>query len=339
MTNRTLGIAGTAKNTGKTTAMSALMAQLRRTRPDIRLAITSIGYDGEYLDNVTGLPKPRIEMREGDLAAVAERCLIYSRAKMEVLEKPGIMTAMGPLLIGRITRAGKLVVGGPNKRGEVRSVLKRLGELGAELTIVDGALGRIVPLCEVDALILSTGASRRTDIKRLAEETHAMTSILTLPELPPLGRAESVPAVLSQPDYEALKERLSALDSVYIQGILGGVYLTELSKEAEAFSGKRILFENPMALLPIGDPPQVLERIEAIRSAGVTLGVCKSVRLVAVTVNPYYPRFRYSKNYYEPAYVDKEALHAAIAGSVGSIPVFDVMQQGAAQLTERLFDG
>ena len=141
----TIGIAGTAKNTGKTTTMSAMIAELRKSHPQLRLALTSIGYDGEYLDNVTGLPKPRIEMQVGELAAVAEECLRYSRAKLEVLQKTDIMTAMGPILIGRVTKAGKLVVGGPNKRVELRRVLKMLAELGAGLTIVDGALGRIVP--------------------------------------------------------------------------------------------------------------------------------------------------------------------------------------------------
>jgi hypothetical protein len=57
-----VGIAGTAKNTGKTTTLSAIMGEARK-EPALVLGLTSIGYDGEGFDNVTGLPKPRIDVR------------------------------------------------------------------------------------------------------------------------------------------------------------------------------------------------------------------------------------------------------------------------------------
>ena len=68
-----IGFAGTAKNTGKTsTALHVL--QLCHEH-GLQVALTSIGYDGETMDNVTGLPKPRYWLEPGMLLATSERCL------------------------------------------------------------------------------------------------------------------------------------------------------------------------------------------------------------------------------------------------------------------------
>lgn len=337
MKYRSLGIAGTAKNTGKTTAMAAVMTGLRNTRPDIRLAVTSIGYDGEYLDNVTGLPKPRVEMRVGDLAAVASECLRFSRARLDILEETDIMTGMGRVLIGRVARAGKLVIAGANKRVELRRLLIRLAALGADLTIVDGALGRIVPLCEVDALILSTGASRRVEIDRLAAETRCMSDILTLPAIA-ADCSETVGPVLTDDDFAEFLAALSRADTVCVRGLMGGPYMERFAKDAESFRGKRVLFENPMVLLPAAEIEQVHANLTRLHEAGVSVGVLKSVRMLAVTINPYYPRYRFSRQDYEPAYVDKGALYEAIKRST-DIPVYNVFEHGVDGIVERLLEG
>jgi molybdopterin-guanine dinucleotide biosynthesis protein len=51
-----LGVLGTAKNTGKTTTLNALLKCLSEKL----LALTSIGFDGEDLDHITCLPKPNV---------------------------------------------------------------------------------------------------------------------------------------------------------------------------------------------------------------------------------------------------------------------------------------
>jgi len=57
-----VGIAGTAKNTGKTTTTSAILDELYNM--EIPIGLTSIGYDGEEIDNITRLPKPRLFVRK-----------------------------------------------------------------------------------------------------------------------------------------------------------------------------------------------------------------------------------------------------------------------------------
>ena len=63
MPSKVLGILGTSKNTGKTTTTSALL-EIANNK-NLSVGITSIGYDGEDIDNITGLPKPRIFAKRG----------------------------------------------------------------------------------------------------------------------------------------------------------------------------------------------------------------------------------------------------------------------------------
>ena len=71
-----IGIAGTAKNTGKTTALGALIREATSRR--LRVAVTGIGYDGEERDTITGLPKPRLDLPPGTIATTSEACLQVS---------------------------------------------------------------------------------------------------------------------------------------------------------------------------------------------------------------------------------------------------------------------
>ena len=91
-----LGIAGTAKNTGKTTVTAAIMDELRRR--GVPFYLTSIGYDGENLDNVTGLPKPKLPVQVGDIVATAEKCLLASTARFETLAQTGVNMTLRLLL-------------------------------------------------------------------------------------------------------------------------------------------------------------------------------------------------------------------------------------------------
>ena len=62
-----MAIAGIEKNAGKTTVLNYL---LQNSRKKVE-AITSIGYDGEEIDQVTATDKPRIYVSRGTLVATA----------------------------------------------------------------------------------------------------------------------------------------------------------------------------------------------------------------------------------------------------------------------------
>ncbi len=174
---KTIGFAGTAKNTGKTTA--ALHVLGLACEAGFRVALTSIGYDGEAIDNVTGLPKPRYQAPVGTLLATAESCLTSGggSAGCDVIHHTGIETGLGEVIIARVDRPGLVVLAGPNKRHELERILALLEEAGAELAIADGALNRLVPLLCADGLVLSTGAALEPDIPRLAEHLAALCDL------------------------------------------------------------------------------------------------------------------------------------------------------------------
>ena len=76
---RTLSLAGTCKNAGKTTVLGTLIGPPAQSAG---LALTSIGRDGESRDIVTDTPKPPIYVGRGALIATAGRLSYSARCPM-----------------------------------------------------------------------------------------------------------------------------------------------------------------------------------------------------------------------------------------------------------------
>lgn len=346
MKQLTLGIAGTAKNTGKTTTTRALLDHFHSR--GVTLGITSIGYDGERVDNITGLPKPRIHLDKGDLVAVSESCLPVSSARVKVLERTDITTPLGKIVCGRVMKEGLLVVAGPNQSGHLRVIRQWMQSQDAGLLIVDGALNRIAPMVETDGFILSTGASYTTDIDRLALETHSIGVICNLPgvvEVPEtvFNQGKSViwdrdcavtaglPASLFDPGCLAPVSGLFRdAAGLYCPGVISRQCL-ELLGELPLAPGTVFVFEDPVKIMLSGDVVSAHHFVEKVFEKGGRVGYRRPLSLVAVTVNPFYPSYRYGTHDYQPAYVDGELLLSRIRSSTGT-PVFDVVRDGPEEL-------
>lgn len=175
---KTLGIAGTAKNTGKTTTLQAVVRAIRRSGTGVYL--TSIGYDGEEVDTVTGLPKPKVVVEEGDMVATALSFLRSSPARFARLRFTGVDCALGPVYSGMATNPGRVVLAGPLSTSDVGTVLR--GAPPERTVLLDGAFSRLAPMVLADALILATGASRSPDPRRVAAEMEALSVVFGLPE-------------------------------------------------------------------------------------------------------------------------------------------------------------
>ena len=170
-----VGFAGTAKNTGKTTA---LMYFLRRA--SIRgeqVGLTGIGYDGEEIDHLTGLVKPRLKCPAGTLIVTAKGCLDRMTATYRIIGKLPLSNALGQLLLLKTISPGTVVVAGPNSGKDLRLTMDFFQRAGCELVLVDGAFGRLGPFVEVDGLILATGAARSANIINLVEDTRAFSRV------------------------------------------------------------------------------------------------------------------------------------------------------------------
>jgi hypothetical protein len=174
-----IGIAGTAKNTGKTTALGVLLHEAHKR--DLKVGLTGIGYDGEERDTVTMLPKPRLCLETGTLVTTSASCLRVSNAGLEQVEQTPFRTALGQVLILRVTRPGLVVVAGPSKTDELRVIVSRMQALGAGFVFVDGSLNRIAPMVVADRLVFATGAARTTDVDKLVAETLAIERLFSFP--------------------------------------------------------------------------------------------------------------------------------------------------------------
>lgn len=247
----TIGILGTAKNTGKTTALNAVLKCLSSKT----VAITSIGFDGEDLDHVTGLPKPKVIVDEGTLVITSTQAARYSTAKLELLEELGLKTPMGEICIYRVKQLGTVVLVGPNSSDDVLDVMKRLQSYAIDFLIVDGAINRMVPFQHADRVIIATGAARTTNLDELVLEARVMVKAFRLPKASDNGRID-----------------------------LSGVITVD---KLRSFVDKPVLVESPIHLILANDYRKLEELIEKM-----DIAVVKRPELICVTVNPCYPERR-----------------------------------------------
>ncbi len=247
----TIGILGTAKNTGKTTVLNSVLKCLS----DKRIAITSIGFDGEDLDHVTGLPKPKVIVDEGTLVVTSQEAANHSTAKLELLENLPLETPMGRISLYRVKELGTVVLIGPNSSDDLLQVIKKLEDNELEFLIVDGAINRMVPFQHVDYVIIATGAARTTNLDELVSEARLMVKAFLLPRV----------------DGE---ERMT----------LSGVVSIEKLK---LYVDKPLLIESPIHLILADDYKKLEGLLERMNIA-----VKRKPKLLCVTVNPCYPQRR-----------------------------------------------
>ena len=167
---RTMSIVGMCKNAGKTTMLNWLLEQGRLQGT---LGLTSIGRDGESTDVVTGTEKPGIFVREGTLIATAQDMLRLGDITKEILMTTGIPTPLGEVVIVRARSAGYVQLAGPSITTQLKAVSHALFDLGADLSIIDGALGRksLGARAVAEGVILCTGASYDMNMDKVVADT------------------------------------------------------------------------------------------------------------------------------------------------------------------------
>ena len=136
---QTMSIVGMCKNAGKTTMLNWM---LHHDRLQGTLGLTSIGRDGESTDVVTGTEKPGIFVREGTLIATAKDMLRLGDTTLEIMETTGIPTPLGEVVIFRARSDGNVQLAGPSITTQLKEVSRLFFEMGADKSIIDGALGR-----------------------------------------------------------------------------------------------------------------------------------------------------------------------------------------------------
>jgi len=348
----TIGVIGTAKNTGKTTTLSFLMKGFHNSGSN--LAVTGIGYDGEEVDNITLLPKPRLYFEKDTIIATSEQCLKNSEANYELIAETSVDTPLGKVFIVRITKPGMIVLAGPNRMVALKEIIELIKtEAGCDVLLVDGSLNRMSPMTILDKLVFTTGASRSVNIKKLANEMLLIEKIFSFPltnytNIDPnisfFFKVENGKTIIKKLHLDlnnspAIETQISNdVKALYISSLLSVQDFNDIIKKIKKNIGEskvELIIHSPIMLLLSGDFSLISIMLERMSYAGINLTYLQKPELSAVTINPFYPKL---ENYhYTPSYVDKEAFESEMV-SVLESPVYNIKEGDNQKFFEALTD-
>lgn len=265
---RSMSIVGMCKNAGKTTMLNWLLAHSGR---GLVLGLTSIGRDGESTDVVTGTEKPSIFVPAGTLIATAKDMLWLGDVTKEILVSTGIPTPLGEVIIMRARSDGYVQLAGPSITTQLKSVSQTFFDLGAEQSIIDGALGRksLGARQVAEGIVLCTGASYHMRMEKVIADTVSIYRIMNLP------KAQTVPAAPEGTLEQCLKEQGEAL----VTGALTDSMVLPLLRAG-------VLRKNRLV---VADPSKVLlspDTLDKMQLREVRLETAEAARTLCITVNP-----------------------------------------------------
>ena len=173
-------IVGLEKNTGKTECFNYVLQRLPLENK--RIAVSSIGIDGETTDQVTKTAKPEIFLREGVYFGTSEKHYLMKRLSAELLEITNENTSLGNIVIGKALTPGKILLSGPSSTNGLRRWMDEMKKYDIDLTIIDGALSRMSLASPTvsESMILATGAAYSANINTLVQKTAFVVQMINL---------------------------------------------------------------------------------------------------------------------------------------------------------------
>ncbi len=314
-----LSLVGLSKNVGKTTTTNHLLETLlgeHLYRPQ-ELALTSLGLDGEATDALTGLLKPRYVPQAGLLVATTADLLRQAEqigAQVERLQQLPGRTALGPVILARVLRPGRIVIAGPTLLRDLCGSLDLLQALGVRLSIIDGAINRLGAAAPgvTDACILCTGASAAATPELVARRTADLLARLTIQQTQWVeacnrrdpqarlylftadddGSTSECFSGIAGPAGEArwiVTQMLAHQQPVFV---LQGAFTGELSQALLAQLSTALSYSHAELIVEDGTRifchPIALQRLSA---RGLDIRVARPIRILALTTNPYTPAY------------------------------------------------
>ncbi len=323
---RSVSIVGLEKNTGKTETLNFILRNLADTPKCV--AITSIGIDGETTDVVTRTPKPEITVFPRMLFTTAEKLFLQKRFPAEILDLSDKETIFGRLVTARAITQGRVLLSGAADTFSLRKIIERNSELGADLTIVDGALSRLslASPATTDAMVLATGAALSSNIDTLVRKTKFICQMIGLDEFQEanieVDELQNGVYFLKNGELHSLglnsalaistidKDQLASLKEsrrIFIIGILSDKILE--------FLIERKLAKNTILVVKDFSTIFITSMVyNMFCKLGGKIKVLKRTNLIAITVNPTSPT---------GIVLNSELLQARLAEATG-VEVFDV---------------
>ncbi|MGB3006212.1 MAG: hypothetical protein WBC06_06870 [Chitinophagaceae bacterium] len=180
--HRSVAITGLEKNTGKTECLNYIVEKLAFVGK--KIALTSIGLDGESFDQITNSHKPEITLYEGIIFITSEKHFRQAKIDAEIIDISTQRTALGRLVIAEAKSTGKAIISGPTNTRWLKEIIDKMSVYGAHTTLVDGALSRLSSASPTiaEAMILTTGASLSANMDELVNKTDFAVKLINLPE-------------------------------------------------------------------------------------------------------------------------------------------------------------
>jgi predicted GTPase len=177
---RSVSVVGIAKNTGKTETLNYILSKLQEVGK--RVAVTSIGLDGEQIDQVFGTQKPEITIYEGMIFATVEKFFKQKTFDAKILQISNLDTVLGKIVIAQAQTRGKVILSGATNTETLKKLIAQFSDFGAEITMIDGATSRLslASPAVTEAMILATGAAYSPDIEQLTRKTKFVCSMISL---------------------------------------------------------------------------------------------------------------------------------------------------------------
>ena len=177
---KSMSIVGLEKNTGKTECLNYILKRLEYSGK--QLAITSIGIDGESVDQVSLTQKPEIELYENLIFVTSEKHYREKQLDAEIMAVSGRSTSLGRLVTARAKGKGKVIFSGPPDSGWLRQTISNMQQFGVNTTIVDGALSRLSlgSPAVTESMILATGAAVSANIHTLVRKTKFVFGLMQI---------------------------------------------------------------------------------------------------------------------------------------------------------------
>ncbi|MDY0074399.1 MAG: hypothetical protein WC992_00515 [Acholeplasmataceae bacterium] len=318
-TYQTIGIIGLAKNTGKTTTLNAFISYYKNER----LGLTSIGLDGERIDQVNFLPKPRIHVYKQMIVATSKACLETTTATYRILVETPFLTALGKVIIVVIEEEGDIVLAGPTTNHELNILLK-LMKMYATRIFVDGALSRITfsALSELDGIVLTTGAAFSVMMDETIQKTAHILNTFSYPithlELPNSAsfyiKTNTSYFTRTNKSLEAMYSALKLtkdITHVYIKGAITERFIDMMIDLK--IKGFTLIIDDATKLLFHYRMATVFDKLN------IKVEVKKQTPIIMITINPFSP---------VGAHYDSNIFLKRIS-ALTTIPVINVMEEAS----------
>jgi hypothetical protein len=322
---RRVALVGLAKNTGKTETLAAILRELEQRGTPV--GVTSIGRDGEARDVIDArISKPRIVLPAGSLVASTDALVRASGLAHEQLERTGVRTPLGEVVIARLAEDGAVEVAGPSTAEDLGRVSDAMLAYGAKQVLIDGSIDRRAASSPAvaDGLVIATGAVLGEKIEAVVAATRDAVELVRLP-LAGAGGTDASNDGSTEPSLERnlvlgaepaqiaalLREHPSA-STLHVEGALSERFLEGLLAVRTARAGRELR-------IVVGDPTKVFLTHRGAgwyRRQGLSIEVRRTTKLRAITVNPVAPQ---SHRF------DSRQLRELIEAAVADVPVLDVL--------------